>query len=262
MNLKSTGLFLILLAGLSTASLVQATELSPFALPPASDEEQHPTAGAGEPATASPFVLPTEKQPSPKPPATDPDTAFDQSAGRQGTATTPAANQPPAGTVVDLGAPPPPTGSSTLPTAPAPATVGAPPTTAPTPGAGTPAGGLSVTELLGMGTDFARQGRYEEARVALEKAAAIEPGNVYVLNNLGLVMRRLGRIDEATRAYTSAIQYNPGYALTYKNYGILLEQNGETRRAIDAYRRYSSLAPSAPDAGKVSQRADWLAGGY
>jgi len=249
MNLKSTGIFLILLAGLLTASLLQATEPSPFALPPASDEEQSPTAGAGEPATASPFVLPTEKQPSPKPPATDPGTAFDHPAGRQGT-------------VVDLGAPPPPAGSSILPTAPAPATVGTPPTTGPTPATTTPAGGLSVTDLLGMGTAFARQGRYEEARVALEKAVAIEPGNVYVLNNLGLVMRRLGRIDEATRAYTSAIQYNPGYALTYKNYGILLEQNGETRRAIDAYRRYSSLAPSAPDAGKVSQRADWLAGGY
>ena len=97
---------------------------------------------------------------------------------------------------------------------------------------------------------------------AYEKAVAIDPGNAYILNNLGLVMRRLGRIDEATRAYAAAIQFNPGYAVTYKNYGILLEQNGETRRAIDAYRRYASLAPSAPDAAKVSQRADWLEGGF
>ncbi|MGB5232402.1 MAG: tetratricopeptide repeat protein [Desulfoprunum sp.] len=244
MKLKSTGLFLILLAGLSTASPGQATEPSPFALPPASDEEQS--------ATASPFVLPADKQPQPKAPTPGPDSAFDQPAESRGAPTAPAANQPPAGTVVDLGAAPPP----------APSTVGTAPATGPTSVTGTPAGGLSVTELLGMGTDFARQGRYEEARVALEKAAAIDPGNVYVLNNLGLVMRRLGRIDEATRAYTSAIQYNPGYALTYKNYGILLEQHGETRRAIDAYRRYASLAPDAPDAGMVSQRADWLAGGY
>jgi Flp pilus assembly protein TadD len=96
----------------------------------------------------------------------------------------------------------------------------------------------------------------------LEKAVAIDPGNAFILNNLGLVMRRLGRIDEATRAYAAAIQFNPGYAVTYKNYGILLEQNGETRRAIDAYRRYANLAPSAPDAAKVSQRADWLEGGF
>lgn len=254
MKLKTTGLFLILLAGLSTASLVQAAEPSPFALPPADDEEQG--------ATASPFVLPKEKQPQSKTPATDTDSAFDQPSDRRGAATAPAANQPPAGTVVDLGATPPSASGSTPPTAPTPSSVDTAPMTGPNSVAGAPAGGLSVTELLEMGTDFARQGRYEEARVALEKAAAIDPGNVYILNNLGLVMRRLGRIDEATRAYTSAIQYNPGYALTYKNYGILLEQHGETRRAIDAYRRYASLAPDAPDAGMVSQRADWLAGGY
>jgi hypothetical protein len=242
MKLQSTGIFVILLAGWLAASPVGATEPSPFALPPAGDEEQSATTAAGEPAPASPFVLPAEQQPPPKAPAADPQSAFER---------------PATGTVVDLGAPPPPAGGPTLP----PATIDTVPTTAPTPGAGTPAGGLSAADLLGMGTDFARQGRYEEARAALEKAVAIDPTNAYVLNNLGLVMRRLGRIDEATRAYAAAIQFNPGYALTYKNYGILLEQNGETRRAIDAYRRYASLAPSAPDAGKVSQRADWLAGG-
>jgi Flp pilus assembly protein TadD len=130
----------------------------------------------------------------------------------------------------------------------------------------TPApGGLppeqSAAELLTQGTDLARQGKYEEARLALEKAVTKEPGNVLILNNLGLVMRKLGKIEEATRAYTSAIESNPSYALTYKNYGILLEQNGEKRRAVDAYRKYCSLAPYAPDIQKVSQRADWLAGG-
>ena len=120
---------------------------------------------------------------------------------------------------------------------------------------------LSASDLLARGTELARQGRYEEARSALEEALLKEPGNVLCLNNLGLVMRKLGRLEEATRAYTTAIQSNPDFALTYKNYGILLEQNGEKRRAVDAYRRYCSLAPNAPDVQKVSQRADWLAGG-
>jgi len=247
MKLQSTVIFAILLAGWLTASGAKATEPSPFALPPAGDEEQSATTGTGEPAVASPFDLPAEQQSPPKAPAADsssiadPDATFGQPTDRRGTAVAPAADQPATGTVVDLGAPPPPT---------------------PAPTVGAPAAGLSAAELLGMGTDFARQGRYEEARVALEKAVAIDPGNAFILNNLGLVMRRLGRIDEATRAYAAAIQFNPGYAVTYKNYGILLEQNGETRRAIDAYRRYASLAPSAPDAAKVSQRADWLAGGH
>ena len=258
MKLQSTGIFAILLAGWLTASGAQATEPSPFALPP-SDEEQGATAATPEPATASPFVLPAEQQSPPKAPAADssstadPDAAIGPPTDRRGTAAAPAANQPATGTVVDLGAPPAPS---------APATAGTPPTPGPAPTVGAPAEGLSAAELLGLGTDFARQGKYEEARVALEKAVAIDPGNAYILNNLGLVMRRLGRIDEATRAYAAAIQFNPGYAVTYKNYGILLEQNGETRRAIDAYRRYANLAPSAPDAAKVSQRADWLEGGF
>ncbi|KAB2891186.1 MAG: tetratricopeptide repeat protein, partial [Desulfobulbaceae bacterium] len=243
MQSKKTYIASSLLACLLAATLARATEPSPFALPQTDDPRQVSPAPASQPpAASSPFALPPQpEQPQPQtqnqsqtqqPEQVDPDAVFGQPSGAQGTAPPTAA----AGTALT------------------------PATTAPPPGS-LPAAGLSVTELLTMGTDLARQMKYDEARVALEKASALEPGNVLVLNNLGLVMRKLGRIEEATRAYTSAIQANPGFALTYKNYGILLEQNGEKRRAVDAYRRYCSLAPNAPDMQKVSQRADWLAGG-
>ena len=240
MKLKKAKIACSLLACLFAASLARATEPSPFALPQTDEQGQVSPPPASQPqATSSPFALPQTEQPqaqtqppTQQPEEVDPDAVFGQPSGSQGTALPPAAT----GTAI------------------------APETTMPPPGP-LPAAGLSVPELLAMGTDLARQMKYDEARVALEKASALEPGNVLVLNNLGLVMRRLGRIEEATRAYTSAIQVNPGFALTYKNYGILLEQNGEKRRAVDAYRRYCSLAPNAPDMQKVSQRADWLAGG-
>ncbi len=237
MKSKITKMACSLLACLFAASLAQATEPSPFALPQTNDQGQvSPPPASQSQATPSPFALPQTDQPQTQPQTqqpeqVDPDAVFGQPSGTQ-TVPPPAAT----GTVIAPGTTMPPSGSL-------------------------PAAGLSVPELLAMGTDLARQMKYDEARVALEKASALDPGNVLVLNNLGLVMRKLGRIEEATRAYTSAIQVDPGFALTYKNYGILLEQNGEKRRAVDAYRRYCSLAPNAPDMQKVSQRADWLAGG-
>ena len=231
MNVRMTGISLSLCACLLTTCSAWATEPSPFALPPENDQPQATSAPPAQPAPpASPFALPTVKEVRPEP-ATDPDSVFNP----------PAAAQQPA--------------------APAPDNLATPPQTAPAPPPGDQHQDLSVAELLAQGTNLAHQGRFDEARIVLEKAVAKEPANVVALNNLGLIMRKLGRVDEATRAYTSAIQSNPGYALTYKNYGILLELNGETRRAVDAYRKYCSLAPAAPDMQKVSQRADWLAGG-
>lgn len=235
MYLKIAGISLALCVCLFTTPSSQATEPSPFALPPSTDQAP-PASSPGqsppppEQTPSSPFALP---QPEPTPAqtsATDPDSAFDLPASDTGPgAAVLSGGRTPAGQ-----ASPTPTGQQT---------------------------DLPAADLLARGTELARQGKYEEARISLEKALAKEPGNVLSLNNLGLVMRKLGRIEEATRSYTAAIQSNPGYALTYKNYGILLEQNGEMRRAVDAYRRYCSLAPSAPDVQKVSQRADWLAGG-
>jgi hypothetical protein len=222
-----TGIFLSLCACLLTASSAWATEPSPFALPPENDKPQTTSAPSAQPA--SPFALPTSEGTPPET-ASDPDSAFN----------------PPAETRKPAAAVP---GSSTT------------PQTVPAPIPGDRHQDMTVAELIAQGTNLAHQGSYDEARIALEKAVAKEPGNVVALNNLGLVMRRLGRVEEATRAYTSAIQSDPGYALSYKNYGILLELNGEVRRAVDAYRRYCSLAPAAPDMQKVSQRADWLAGG-
>ena len=238
MKPRIAGISLFLCLCLLSAPSIRATEPSPFALPPETEQPQPQTtpttsqpaqpAPATSPATnSSSFDLPTAEQPPAKTTAVDPDTAFDLPATGQAPVTTPSSGLPGP--------------QATSPTA--------TPTNQPAAG------------LLAQGTELARQGKYEEARIALESAMLKEPGNVLILNNLGLVMRKLGRLDEATRAYTAAMDRDPGFALTYKNYGILLEQNGEKRRAVDAYRRYCSLAPNAPDVQKVSQRADWLAGG-
>jgi len=253
MNRRTMGMAISLYACLLTAQPGWAASPSPFALPP--EPEQPPAAAAPttstpqatqptepaptQPAAPSPFDLPQQPEQSAAPTsqtaAPDPDAAFDL----------PASGNP---AIIPGSTTPPTTGSM-------------PPQAQPDSSTGGVQQELSASELLARGTELARQGRYEEARTALEEALLKEPGNVLCLNNLGLVMRKLGRLEEATRAYTTAIQINPDFALTYKNYGILLEQNGEKRRAVDAYRRYCSLAPNAPDVQQVSQRADWLAGG-
>lgn len=250
MNPRITGIALSLCACLLATPVVQAATTSPFALPPESDQPQTTTstAATGQQTTKSPFALPPAEETKTQD-QTDPDSVFNQPAGNQGTTTV----SPNDGTA-SINSSTTSGGSAT--------TGGIPPTQTPTDATlGNQQTSLTAAEFLTQGTDLARLGKYEEARITLEKALAKEPANVLILNNLGLVMRKLGKIEEATRAYTLAIQSNPDYALTYKNYGILLEQNGEKRRAVDAYRKYCSLAPYAPDIQKVSQRADWLAGG-
>jgi hypothetical protein len=249
MNPRIAGVAFSLCACFLATPMAQAATTSPFALPPSDDQPQTTTStpATGQQPATSPFALPPTEETQTQP-VTDPDSVFSQPTTSQG-GTTPA----PVGGVTSGGNSNTSAAGTTL--------GGSPPTQTTAPAPGSLPSGQSAAELLTQGTDLARQGKYEEARLVLEKAIVKEPGNVLILNNLGLVMRKLGKIEEATRAYTSAIESNPGYALTYKNYGILLEQNGEKRRAVDAYRKYCSLAPYAPDIQKVSQRADWLAGG-
>ncbi len=116
----------------------------------------------------------------------------------------------------------------------------------------------SAADLLDRGTALAREGKYEEARIALARSLEKDPANLVTLNNLGLVMRKLGRIEEALQAYQFALEIDDTYALTYKNLGVLLEKNGEEELAAQAYRKYCRLAPDAGDAKNVAQRADWL----
>jgi len=114
---------------------------------------------------------------------------------------------------------------------------------------------LDLGRLLREGIELARAGHLVKAEEVFREAVKIAPDSPKAWNNLGLVLRRRGKVDDAIAAYHQATRADPNFALTYKNVGILLEEQKEYSRAAKALRKYSSMAPEAPDAAAVQARA-------
>lgn len=67
------------------------------------------------------------------------------------------------------------------------------------------------------GMELAKEHRYREALVYLDRAAKAEPHRGDILYNLGNVLFRLGEFPDAVRAYRKAISLNPQDTDAYFN---------------------------------------------
>lgn len=68
------------------------------------------------------------------------------------------------------------------------------------------AGPRSADPLVGLATAYARLGRMDDARAALERALSLEPGNGQAHYNLGEIARARGDAKGARAAYEAALQ--------------------------------------------------------
>src|SRR5215207_8354828 len=139
------------------------------------------------------------------------------------------------------------------------------------------AGALLASESAGRALDLQLQGRLDEAEAEYEESLAVNPQNVYALNNLGhLYLTRqqfgaalplllkaveiepgyasahnnlgnvhlnLGQVGEAVARYRDAARANENYAMPHRNLGLALHLLGQSEEAADEYRTYFSLAP-------------------
>jgi tetratricopeptide (TPR) repeat protein len=64
---------------------------------------------------------------------------------------------------------------------------------------------------------------YENARMAVDAALALDPEYPPALNQLGMLLRRNGNFLEAEAAYLKAVTAKPDYALAHYNLGVLNE---------------------------------------
>jgi len=112
--------------------------------------------------------------------------------------------------------------------------------------------------LNAQARDLAKAGKLDEAAGRLLQALLANRDNAAAWNNLGLVLRRMGQTRDAVRAYMKAITLQPKHAPTYKNLAVALEAQGDRAMAAKSLREYARLAPNAPDAAAVTQRALWL----
>ena len=86
---------------------------------------------------------------------------------------------------------------------------------------------------------------------ALEAALNTSPGQVALLNQLGIAQRQRGRFDKAREAYEAAIALEPTAAQPTLNLAILFDLYlGDSARAMALYQRCQELSPADATLGK------------
>ncbi len=74
-------------------------------------------------------------------------------------------------------------------------------------------------------------------------------------DHLAELLDKGGRRGDAIALVQEGVKDSPQSALLHRRLGSLLERSGRTREAIAAYREYAKLAPNAPDAKELADRA-------
>lgn len=83
---------------------------------------------------------------------------------------------------------------------------------------------------LGLSHLEARE--YHQARVFLEQAADLSPGQATYRNALGLANLHLGRTPQAIAAFREALKLNPNFPDAYNNLGVALAQDGKWEESV------------------------------
>ena len=95
------------------------------------------------------------------------------------------------------------------------------------------------------GTEMARKGFWREALFRYEKAAAAQPANAAVQNNLGVAYESVGETSRALAAYKKALELAPQDTKIKRNYARFAEYYTSVQRA-SSLPAPSASAPAAP----------------
>ena len=97
--------------------------------------------------------------------------------------------------------------------------------------------------LYGLGLVAFERGLNEEARRALERALAVDPGAGEAWNLLGVVRQQLGDPRGAQRAFSSALEASPFLPPALANAGLIAAERGDESRAREMLRRLRDITP-------------------
>ncbi len=89
-----------------------------------------------------------------------------------------------------------------------------------------------------LGNVLLAQGHYDQAAVAYGRCTELDPDNLEVLNNLGLLLQKLGRPREAEATLLRAIAANPRFAGAHTNLAMLYVAED---RLEDAFSQFAVL---------------------
>lgn len=102
---------------------------------------------------------------------------------------------------------------------------------------------------------YYREGKYEEAIAAFDRALEIDPTHAFAWNDRGVCLRALERNEEALASITKAVELAPNEeeilytcAETLRKIGILRDDNKILSAAADTYNRLLEKNPANADA--------------
>src|SRR5262249_12422874 len=105
-----------------------------------------------------------------------------------------------------------------------------------------------VEALFLLANALARMGDSKAALPVLERARALEPGNVLVLNSLGGVYGASGRHSEAIATLRQASCIDPSFPWVQQNLGVALKAIGDFQAAKRCFERTLKTIPNFPEA--------------
>jgi TolB-like protein/Flp pilus assembly protein TadD len=103
-----------------------------------------------------------------------------------------------------------------------------------------------VFEFLNGYYETEGEQRLQKAERLLDRAGAIEPGNIMVLKAKAALRRAQGRFDDAIAAAQAIIMENPGEPWAYKEIGLSSLYLGQAAQAIDWFAKADRIAPRDP----------------
>ncbi len=105
-----------------------------------------------------------------------------------------------------------------------------------------------ASTLYRLGTLLARSGETVRARVAFERALALQPDLAEANNDLGALLAQEGDLDAAIGRFRAALTSIPDYPDALNNLGYALLLTGRDQEARALYERALALQPDFPEA--------------
>ena len=95
----------------------------------------------------------------------------------------------------------------------------------------------NATPFYNLGMVYSDQGRLEQAKDLLGRAANLDPGNPHIVVAIGVVHARADDLSSAIQSLEQAILLAPEDPFAHQNLGACLLKQGEAERAEDHFRK-------------------------